>query len=158
MIRRSRQTPAADIEPPFGISLEKVCTIIAKISEFEVKDAVTEPDPGSNPSDDNMIEVLEDHPDDASAQEVIAFISALSEDEQIDLVALAWLGRDEMSSPADWASQRAEAERAHRPAPDHTARYLLGMPLVSEFLADGLSMFGRSCVDVEVPRRRPEET
>ena len=36
------------------ISPEKVCFVIQKAREFDVKDAVTEPDPGSNPSDDMM--------------------------------------------------------------------------------------------------------
>ena len=55
---------------------------------------VTEPDPASNPSDDQEAAVLEDHRDDPVVQEITAFIDALSEDEQIDLVTLTWLGRD----------------------------------------------------------------
>ncbi len=35
-----------------AISPETVCFIITKAKEFDVKDAVSEPDPGSNPSDD----------------------------------------------------------------------------------------------------------
>jgi hypothetical protein len=44
--------------PPLAISAEKVCFGIVKAREFDVKDVVTEPDTGSNPSDDNMIAVL----------------------------------------------------------------------------------------------------
>ena len=43
------------------ISPEKVCFIIIKAKEFDAKDEVTEPDSGSNPSDDKDIAVLEDH-------------------------------------------------------------------------------------------------
>ena len=39
-------------EPALTISPEKVCFIIIKAREFDAKDEVTEPDPGSNPSDD----------------------------------------------------------------------------------------------------------
>ena len=73
------------------ISPEKVCFVIVKAREFDVKDAVTEEDPGSNPTDDKETAVLEDHEDDPVVEELSGFIDALTEDEQIDLVALAWL-------------------------------------------------------------------
>jgi hypothetical protein len=52
-------------------------------------------------------------------------IDSLSEDEQIDLVTLAWLGRDEYSA-SDWPAVREEAARARNQL---TAEYVLGMPL-----------------------------
>ena len=73
--------------PALSISREKICFFIVKAREFDVKDVVTDPDSGSNPSDDAMISVLEDHADDATQQELRMFIDALTEDEQIDLVA-----------------------------------------------------------------------
>jgi Protein of unknown function (DUF3775) len=133
-----------DAAEALTISPEKVCFVIAKAREFEVKDAVTEPDPGSNPSDDMMVSVLEDHADDPVLQELRSFISDMNEDEQIDLVALAWLGRDD-NTIDDWASVREEAARAHTSRTGHTANYLLGTPLVSEYLEEALSMFGLSC-------------
>jgi hypothetical protein len=42
-------------EGPLTISPEKVCFTIMKAREFDAKDEVTEPDPGSNPSDDKDI-------------------------------------------------------------------------------------------------------
>ena len=47
--------------PDLSISREKVCYIIAKAREFDAKDVVTDPDDASNPADDGMISVLEDH-------------------------------------------------------------------------------------------------
>ena len=73
--------------PTLSISPEKICFIVVKAREFDAKDVVTDPDDGSNASDDAMISVLEDHPDDPVLQELQGFIGALSEDEQIDLVA-----------------------------------------------------------------------
>jgi hypothetical protein len=150
-MRKRSGAPANEDAEEFGISPEKVCFVIMKAREFEVKDAVTEPDPGSNPSDDKMISVLEDHGDDPVFQELTAFISSLSEDEQIDLVALAWLGRDD-NTIADWPSLREEAARAHKSRTGHTANYLLGMPLVSEYLEEALSLFGQSCESYEIDR------
>jgi hypothetical protein len=98
-----------------------------------------------------MIAVLEDHSDDPVAEELTSFISSLSEDEQIDLVALAWLGRDD-NNVEDWAELRAEAARAHRARTTHTADYLLGMPLLSDQLEEALSLLGHSCEDIEAGR------
>jgi hypothetical protein len=89
--------------------------------------------------------VLEDHRDDPVVAELRGFINALNEDEQIDLVALAWLGRGD-GDIEDWNSLRAEAQRAHN---NRTASYLLGMPQLPDHLEDGLSEFGLSCEDYE---------
>jgi hypothetical protein len=131
-----------------SISPEKVCFIIVKAREFDVKDAVTEPDPGSNPTDDHAAAVLEDHEDDPVVEELTSFIGALTEDEQIDLVALAWLGRDDYTA-ADWQAVREEAASAHNA---RTAGYLLGIPLLGDFLEEGLSMLGYSCEEFEIGR------
>lgn len=128
------------------ISPQKVCFIVIKAREFAVKDAVTEPDPGSNPSDDKMASVLEDHADDPVMQELLSFMGDMSEDEQIDLVALAWLGRGDYTAE-DWPTVRAEAADAHN---DNTPAYLLGMPMLGDFLEEGLGLLGYSCEQFEV--------
>jgi hypothetical protein len=149
-VRETQKTeaPSVDNDSPLTISPEKVCFVIIKAREFDVKDAVTDPDPGSNPSDDNDAAVLEDHRDDPVVEELTSFINSLSEDEQIDLVTLAWLGRDDYSA-SDWAEVRQEASRAHN---KRTANYLLGMPLLGDFLEEGLSMLGYSCEEFEINR------
>jgi hypothetical protein len=124
--------------PALSIASDKVAFFILKAREFEAKDLVTEPDPGSNPTDDGMAAVLEDHRDDATFQELRAFINGLSEDEQIDLVALTWLGRGD-GDVIDWGELRREAARLHN---NHTAQYLLGKPLLADHLDEGLSRLG----------------
>jgi hypothetical protein len=151
-IRPTQIEPGSgDDLPVLAISPEKVCFVIVKAREFDVKDAVTEPDTGSNPSDDRMIAVLEDHGDDPVVQELTSFISSLTEDEQIDLVALAWLGRDD-NTIEDWPELHAEAARAHRTRTTHTADYLLGTPLLSDQLEEALSLLSLSCEDFEINR------
>jgi len=130
------------------ISPEKVCFIIIKAREFDAKDEVSEPDPGSNPTDDKEAAVLEDHEDDPVLEELTSLINSLSVDEQIDLVALAWLGREDYSA-SDWAAVREEAARAHN---ERTAGYLLGTPLLGDFLEEGLTMLGYSCDEFEINR------
>jgi hypothetical protein len=127
--------------PTLSISPEKVCFFIAKAHQFDVKDAVSDPDSGSNAADDAMLDVLEDHADDPTFQELTSFISALSEDEQIDLVALTWLGRGD-GTLADWDELRREAARLHN---NRTAAYLLAKPMLGDHLEEGLAAFGISC-------------
>jgi Protein of unknown function (DUF3775) len=129
------------VEPVLTISADKVCYIAIKAREFDVKDVETDPDSGSNPSDDSMVEVLESHADDPTYQELQEFIDGLTEDEQVDLVALAWLGRGD-GDVDDWDELRREARRAHN---DHTAAYLLAKPMLADHLIDGLSALGGSC-------------
>ncbi len=150
MQKKSNQTEtvAEEGESQLTISPEKVCFIIIKAKEFDAKDEMTEPDPGSNPSDDKVVAVLEDHADDPVVEELTSLIDSLSEDEQIDLVALAWLGRDDYSA-SDWSAVREEAAAAHN---ERTASYLLGLPLLGEFLEEGLSMLGYSCEEFEIER------
>ena len=131
-----------------AISPEKVFFVIVKAREFSAKVEPTDPDSGSNASDDLMTDVLEESREDPVLEELTGFISSLDEDEQIDLVTLAWLGREDYSV-ADWAAVRAEAARAHNA---NTAGYLLGMPLLSEVLEEGLSMLGHSCEEYEMER------
>ena len=132
-----------------AISPEKVFFVIVKAREFDAKEGNSDPDSGSNPSDDREIDVLQQNrTDDPVERELRSFINALTEDEQIDLVALAWLGRDDYAA-SDWPSLRAEASRAHN---NRTANYLLGMPLLGDFLEEGLSILGYSCEDYELNR------
>jgi hypothetical protein len=133
-----------EIEPgdiPLAISPEKVCYLILKAHEFDVKDVVTETDPGSNPADDMDLSVLEDHPDDPVLEEITSLIDALSVDEQVDLVALSWLGRGDNTAD-DWESVREEAAGAHN---EKTASYLLGNPLLGDHLEEGLALLGYAC-------------
>jgi hypothetical protein len=130
------------------ISPEKVFFIIVKAREFDAKDPVTDPNDGSNPTDDGEAAVLEDHRDDPTVQEITACINAMSVDEQIDLVALVWLGRDDYTAD-DWASVRQDAAAAHN---KRTASYLLGTPQLGDFLEEGLALLGYSIEEFETGR------
>src|SRR4029450_3910326 len=131
--------------PELTISSEKVGFLIEKARQFDIKESASDPDSGSNASDDDMIDVLEDDGRDPVAREIAGFIDALSEDEQIDLVALMRLGRGD-GTIEEWKDLRQQAaEDRNR----HTARYLLGQPLLGDYLADGLAAFGLTWVGDE---------
>lgn len=146
MADRSKE-PETEVET-LAVSPEKVCFIIVKAREFDAKDQLTEPDTASNPSDDKEVSVLEEHEDDPVVEELMSLINSLSEDEQIDLVALMWLGRDDYSAD-EWPTVREEAARAHNA---RTAEYLIGTPLLGDFLEEGLSKLDFSCEDFEINR------
>ena len=145
--------------PELNISREKVAFLIDKAREFDVKDLPAELEDGSNPGDEREFEVLEDNPsEDAVASEMSGFIRALNEDEQIDLVALIWLGRGDATIEEwdDLRARSAERRAAYRNPRRETVRYVLGEPLLGDLLAEGLDKFGFSWAD-ELPESMQEE-
>jgi hypothetical protein len=88
---------------------------------------------------------LEGQIDDPTAEELHAAISGLSEDEETALVALAWIGRGDFG-PEDWDQAAAHA-RESRSVP--TARYLMGMPLLGDYLEEGAAALGLDLTESE---------
>lgn len=132
------------------ISTEKVCFVIARAREFDVKVGVVDPGSRGSSADGDALDVLQDYADDPTYREVKEFIDELNEDEQIDLVALTWLGRGDYGA-AEWDEACVEARRA-RDEHGHTADYLLGGPMLGDFLEEGLAAFGNSCEEFETTR------
>jgi hypothetical protein len=127
------------------IDLETICFIILKAREFDAQEGVFDEDPGSNASDDGFREVLAGHGDDRTYDEIKNLIGALDVDQQSALVALTWVGRGDFGAN-DWDDARQTAHERHN---DHTAEYLLGMPLLADLLQTGLDELGLSCADYE---------
>lgn len=123
------------------ISLDKVAHVIVRARECDAKVGAWEDGTADNDADS----ILEDFADDATRQELEAFINNLNEDEQASLVALAWVGRESFA-PDEFAEalDTAKAEHMRR-----TAAYLLGLPLLADYLEEGLERLGHSVEDVE---------
>jgi len=137
--------PSSEIAtgPTLNIATDKVAFIIVKAREFDVKEADSDPDSGSNATDDDETDVLEDKPDDPVRQELVSYINGLNVDEQIELVALAWLGRGTYDIE-EWREAVATAKSEHN---RRTAQYLLGLPMLGDYLEEGLDAFGESISD-----------
>jgi hypothetical protein len=135
--------PVEPDEVELGIATDKVCHIIWKARQFDVKEADADPDSGSNASDDGMTDVLENKANDPVYTELVSFIRALDLEEQISLVALAWVGRGTYDA-SEWqqAVETARAEHNQR-----TAEYLLGLPILGDYLEEGLAAFDLNCAD-----------
>lgn len=130
-------------EVELGVATDKVCHVIWRARQFDVKEADSDPDSASNASDDGMTDVLESNANDPVYAELLAFIRALDLEEQLSLVALAWVGRGTYEA-SEWqqALETARAEHNQR-----TAEYLLGLPLLGDYLEEGLAAFDLNCAD-----------
>jgi len=126
-----------------NLPLDKVSFIILKAREYDAKEGESDPDEGSNPIDDGQTDVLTDNGEDPVREELLGAIRSLNEDERMRLVALAWVGRGTYSKE-EWreAIETARSEHSRR-----TAEYLLGMPLLGDYLEDGLAAFDEGIVD-----------
>ena len=137
----SKQTPEAlDIE--LKVPVATICYIIEKAREFDVKTGSS--DPSAAPVDDDDVDaaVLEDRPSDPVEEELRSIIADLNVSGQVDLVALMWLGRGD--GPDDFDEARDMAEDA---ANDRTADYLLGTPMLADYLEEGMAALGLDCSD-----------
>jgi hypothetical protein len=136
------------IEPMLTIPLEKVCYLIIKAREFDAKMEPEVLDPGDNPTDDADREILFDYPDDPTVEEIRGFLGSLNEDEAVDLLALLWIGRDDYDVE-DWDQAITDA----RDSPDERrADAFLSVPLLGDFLEEGLAELGYSCEEEELGR------
>lgn len=90
-----------------------------------------------------MTDVLESKPNDPVHAELLLFIRALDLEEQINLVALAWVGRGTYDA-SEWQQALETARTEHN---TRTAEYLLGLPLLGDYLEEGLAAFDLDCAD-----------
>jgi len=131
------------VMPELTLNPDTAFAILLKAREFDSKVAETDPDAASNPSDDNSTDSLEDRPSDPTLHELTSALKDLNEDEQLDLIALIWIGRGDFTL-AEWDEARLSARdigRARLP------RYVAGIPLASDYLEDALSQLGFALED-----------
>jgi hypothetical protein len=129
--------------PELTINPDAAFAIMLKAREFDAKVEQSDPDSGSNPSDDGAVDALETGPSDDTQREIVSAISDLNDDEQIDLVALILVGREDYTIE-EWRGARQEASTIGRA---HVPKFVTDIPLVSDFLEDGLSQFNLTVQD-----------
>lgn len=130
------------------IPLEKLAFIIEKAREFDATVPADEGDAGSNPADDGESDILLDTPDNPTLQELHDAIDGLNTDEQEELLALIWIGRGDFSQK-EWKAAIRQA-RQRRTASE--ADYLIGTPLLADFLEEGVAALGLSLEEFEMNR------
>lgn len=130
---------------PLEIAPEKIAHVIIKAREFDAKVGAWDESPEDGDAEEDPASVLESFSDDTVFQEVASFIEALNDDEQVGLVAVTWIGRGTFE-----VEELEEAiTTARDEAVNKTSLYLLGIPLLSDYLEEGLEKLGYSVDDVE---------
>ncbi|MBE9604583.1 DUF3775 domain-containing protein [Acetobacteraceae bacterium H6797] len=127
-------------EIDLGISLETVATVIdharaVQATADEIEETGDEDEEEPDGSDIDMDE-----------ETLAAFIDELNEDEQAALIALAWVGRGDFDAEG-WDDALAQA--LERNAGKSASKYLLGMDMVGDLIAEGLSEMGIAEEDIE---------
>jgi uncharacterized protein DUF3775 len=127
------------------IAPDKVAHVIIKAREYDAKVGSWDDTAKSADAEDDPASILEDYADDPTRAELAAFIDGLNDDEQIHLVALTWIGRGTYApDELDEAVETARSERVSR-----TSKYLMGIPLLADYLEEGLEKLGISVEDAE---------
>jgi hypothetical protein len=125
-----------------SISPETVCYLIVKAREFDLK----LPPAGADDSDEPEIDILADRADDPTYLELVEILDALTADERRDLIALMLLGRDEAGDLEEAREQADEVDS------EGWQSFVLGTPLLGDFLEEGLAALDIACADYEIGR------
>lgn len=129
-------------DPNLAISSDTICQLILCAREFQAKEGVTFPEeiPDSE-NEYDALQILADHKDDLTLQQASSIIEDLEPDQQIDLLALMYVGRGDFSVE-EWEAARSEAKIHLVP---NLSEYLFSKPQLPEYFEKGLELFGYSC-------------
>ena len=127
------------------ISTDKVAYVIQRAREIDVKADAWDDERDTDSDDASAETILEDLPEDATRQELKEFLEGLNEDELANLIALAWIGRGTYA-PAELDEAIATAKSEHG---GNGVAYLFSLPLLPNYLEDGLDELGISADDAE---------
>src|SRR5262249_37515714 len=111
--------------------------IIEKAREFDAE-VPSDAEEGSNAADDDEREILLDTPDNPTVQELRAALDGLNIDEREELLALVWLGRGDYDA-GNWPEALQQARQTQTSS---ETSYLLGTPLLADYLEEGVSALG----------------
>lgn len=138
------------------LNTDKVCFIILRARELQEEELIEDPDNGDDGDTFDLdhqeaFDELDGHePPEANPlqDELEGFIEGLSEEEKLELIALTWVGRGDFTRDEWREAVEAAAERQN----ERTVDYLLGIPTLSDYLEEGLDVFGLSCADFDEGR------
>lgn len=120
---------------------DTVCQLVNMAHEFHAKEEVVLPETPLSPGDSSIMRLLADHAGDPIYQELKMAINDLEPDQQVQLVALMWVGRGDFEAQ-EWDEAVEAAKDAWN---ERTADYLIATPLVADYFEEGLSVLGYSC-------------
>lgn len=131
----------SDVEITLDVNPDNVCQLIQLARDFHAQDAVILPDEPPGPDMSLSAAAMAPHIGNPLLDEFHTIIDDLDRSQQVQVVALLWLGRGDYE-PEEWDSLIEDADDAWS---DHTADYLLAHPLLADQLLEGLEMLGHTC-------------
>lgn len=121
-----------------AVTPDNVLRLTQLAREFHAQDAVVMPDaPGSIMGDWSQ-HALAGHEGDASLSEFRSIVSDLEPDQQMEVVALLWVGRGDYDAE-EWEQAVADARDAWNL---RTADYLIAHPMLAEQIEEGMQLLG----------------
>ena len=116
------------------LNRETVQFLIDRAREFHTQDDVTFDEEPEFDDDDWSQQFSANFAADPYYQEIKTTVDDLEPDQQMTLVALMWVGRGDFSMD-EWDDAFKEAEENWN---ENTAEYLLGTPMLSDYLAEAI--------------------
>jgi len=123
-----------------GISLVVVATVV------DLANAVQDAEEARLGDGDDDEVTDEEEEDELSEEMLTDYLDELNEEQQVALIALAWVGRGDYE-PEDWSEALKLA--AERNARGDATAYLSGMEGLGDLLSEGVGAFGLAIEEVE---------
>jgi len=121
----------------FELNRDTVQFIIDRARAFQSRDDVSISEEPEVADEYWSRQMATDYGQDPHYRELKTMINDLEPDQQVSLVSLMWIGRGDFS-----LDERDKARRhAEKSWNDHTADYLIGTPLLADYLEEGLQQF-----------------
>lgn len=117
--------------------------LVLRFNAVMAKEGTDISDLGGNASDDEVTVTLQETEGDLGRNEITQEIESMNDEQQDALVALFWIGRGD-AGPETWEQTKALARQQHEGL---VSRYLLGKPMVGEYLTAGLEKIREYGVD-----------
>lgn len=128
-----------------NVPLETICRLIVRAREMEAQVPSLTADEEEDPLDaDDDRAMLEDETNEVIEDEVRALLDDLADDQIVEVLALAWVGRGTYDA-SEWDDA---LEEANDPSGEPAIDQLLDMPMLAGYLDAGLAAFDLSCEGV----------
>lgn len=139
------------------VNADVVCRLIELSQIFHGQEGLVVPDEMDNaalknsvsladsPADDAPRQMMASHGDETALEEFRTIINGMDPDQQQEVVALLWLGREDYAF-GEW---EAIVEQARDQWTPDTADYLVDHPLLASYLQDGLELHGYDCSEAK---------
>lgn len=125
----------------FGLNKEIICNIIVKAKEIDISEDIFSPEDPANFSEAEWNQLLAEYQNDLSYTELKNLINDLEPDQQLDVIALMYVGRGDYAKE-EWKEAVSQARTIQSSG---RADYLISKMMLADYLSEGLARFNYSC-------------